>query len=81
MQKSTAVEQAMLRFYDRFSAGDVDGFAQMITAWQDTFIIGTDPGEWQDGRTTWIAVMRNKLRPYQGFGSKPALCAATRRDR
>ena len=66
MQKSTAVEQAMLRFYDRFSAGDVEGFAQMITAWQDAFIVGTDPGEWQDGRTTWIAGYKEQITAIPG---------------
>ena len=66
MQKSTAVEQAMLRFYDRFSAGDVEGFAQMITAWQDAFIVGTDPGEWQDGRTTWIAGYEEQISAVPG---------------
>jgi ketosteroid isomerase-like protein len=66
MERSNAVEQAMLRFYDRFSSGDVEGFAQMITAWPDAFVVGTDPGEWQDGRATWIAGYQEQIAAIPG---------------
>jgi ketosteroid isomerase-like protein len=67
MQESMGVREAMLRFYDRFSAGDVAGFAQLITAWEDAFVIGTDPGEWQDGRATWIAGYEDQIRYVPGI--------------
>jgi ketosteroid isomerase-like protein len=67
MQKSAAVEQAMQHFYARFSAGDVEGFAQTITSWPDAFVVGTDPGEWQEGRTTWIAGYEEQITAIPGI--------------
>jgi hypothetical protein len=55
MEPSAAVREALLTFYERFSAGNVDAFAQSIASWPDAFVIGTGPTEWQDGRDTWIA--------------------------
>ena len=39
MQQSADVRDAMLRFYDRLSASDVESFEELV-------IIGTAPGEW-----------------------------------
>ena len=55
MEPSAAVREALLTFYQRFSAGNVNAFAQSIASWPDAFVIGTGPAEWQDGRDTWIA--------------------------
>jgi len=55
MEQSASVRQALLTFYERFSAGNVDDFGQSIASWPDAFVIGTGPTEWQDGRATWIA--------------------------
>ena len=55
MEQSASVREALLTFYERFSAGNVDDFAQSIASWPDAFVIGTGPTEWQDGRATWIA--------------------------
>lgn len=67
MQKSAAVCEAMVRFYDRFSAGDVAGFADMITAWEGAFVIGTDPQQWEDGRETWIAGYESQISQIPGL--------------
>jgi hypothetical protein len=56
----------MQRFYQLFSAGDVEGFAQIITQREDAFVIGTDPGEWQDGRATWIAGYEEQITAIPG---------------
>ncbi len=45
MRESTAVLDAMLRFYDRLSASDVASFDQLV-AHDAALIIGTAPGEW-----------------------------------
>jgi ketosteroid isomerase-like protein len=45
MRESTAVRDAMLRFYDRLSAGDVASFDEVV-AHDAALIIGTAPGEW-----------------------------------
>lgn len=67
MPESTEVRAAMVRFYDRFSAGDVGAFAQGIAEGEDVFVIGTDPGEWQDGRSTWIAGYHEQVTAVPGI--------------
>jgi SnoaL-like domain len=46
MQQSAAVRAAMLRFYDRLSASDVESFEQLVSRDPATLVIGTAPGEW-----------------------------------
>jgi SnoaL-like domain len=50
-----------MRFYQRFSAGDVASFAQGITSGNDALIIGTGPQEWLEGRETWIAGYQGQI--------------------
>jgi SnoaL-like domain len=45
MRQSAEVRDAMLRFYDRLSAGDVESFEELVSQ-EATLIIGTAPGEW-----------------------------------
>jgi len=45
VQQSTAVQEAMLRFYDRLSASDVGSFDQLVSQHPATLVIGTAPGE------------------------------------
>lgn len=45
MQRSDAVRDAMLRFYDRLSANDVDSFDSIVSADRSTVVIGTAIGE------------------------------------
>ena len=46
MQQSTEVRDAMLRFYDRLSASDIESFDELVSQEPATLIIGTAPGEW-----------------------------------
>ena len=45
MQQSVEVRDAMLRFCERLSAGDVASFDELVSQ-EATLIIGTAPGEW-----------------------------------
>lgn len=45
MRESAAVKEAMLRFYDRLSAGDVASFEELVSASPATVVVGTAPGE------------------------------------
>lgn len=45
MQRSTDVREAMLRFYDRLSAGDVESFDSIVSTDASTVVIGTAIGE------------------------------------
>jgi SnoaL-like domain len=57
MRRSAKVTDTLLRFYEVFSAPDLEGLAQIITqeADQSVLVIGTDPGDWAQGREQWIA--------------------------
>jgi hypothetical protein len=46
MRESSEVTTALLHFYDRLSAGDVDSFDLLVSPDPATLIIGTAPGEW-----------------------------------
>jgi hypothetical protein len=46
MQQSEEVRDAILRFCDRLSAGDVASFDELVSQEPSTLIIGTAPGEW-----------------------------------
>lgn len=46
MQPSAEIRDAMLGFYDRLSASDVESFDQLVSQEPDVLIIGTAPGEW-----------------------------------
>jgi ketosteroid isomerase-like protein len=50
VQRSADVREAMLRFYDRLSAGDVASFDQLVSRDPATLVIGTAPGEWVTDR-------------------------------
>jgi ketosteroid isomerase-like protein len=45
MRQSEEVRNAMLRFCERLSAGDVASFDELVSQ-EATLIIGTAPGEW-----------------------------------
>jgi len=46
MKQSRDVTAAVLRFYDRLSAGDVSSFDAIVSSDPATLVIGTAPGEW-----------------------------------
>ncbi|MGH2710680.1 MAG: nuclear transport factor 2 family protein [Actinomycetota bacterium] len=45
MRESTEVLDALLKFYDRLSAGDVGSFEDLVSSEDATLVIGTAPGE------------------------------------
>ena len=57
MRRSAEVRDTLLRFYEVFSAPDLEGLARVITreADESVLVIGTDPGDWAEGRERWIA--------------------------
>ena len=61
MHESDDVRAAMLRFYERFSGGDPEAFGEMITTGDRALVIGTDPGQWAEGRDTWVAGYRSQI--------------------
>jgi SnoaL-like domain len=46
MRQSDEVRAAMLRFYDRLSASDLESFDQLVSRHPAALVIGTAPGEW-----------------------------------
>jgi hypothetical protein len=67
MEQSSGVRDAVLGFYGRFAAADVAGFAQGVSGWDGAFVIGTDPGEWLDGRSNWIAGFEEQVTVIPGI--------------
>jgi len=45
MHESISVRDAMLRFYDRLTAGDVAAFESLVSDHPATVVMGTAPGE------------------------------------
>ena len=54
MEPSEAVRNGILRFYDRFSAGDASGFADGIATGPGVSVIGSGPGEGHGDRESWV---------------------------
>ena len=52
-----------------FSAPDLDGLAQIITqeADESVLVIGTDPGDWAEGRERWIAAREALTHSMEGL--------------
>lgn len=46
MQESAEVRDAMVRFFDRLSVGDVASFDDVVSSDPSVVVIGTAPGEW-----------------------------------
>ena len=69
MRHSTEVRDALLRFYEVFSAEDLEGFAQIIAQEADegVSVIGTEPGDWSEGREQWIAAREALMRAMEGL--------------
>jgi ketosteroid isomerase-like protein len=67
MERSAGVRDAVLRFYDRFSAGDIEGFGRLISRAGDALVIGTDPQQWGDGRAAWISGFEATSRAWKGI--------------
>ena len=67
MPSSDGVKQAMLRFYEAFGAGDVELFAQHITAHGDAFVLGSDWDQWGVGRDAWVEGYRTQIAETPGI--------------
>jgi hypothetical protein len=67
MQRSTGVEQAVLRFYERFSANDLEGFGAGLSPNADGMVIGTGPTEWYNGRDAWIGAYAEQIGAIPGI--------------
>ena len=67
MRRSAEVRDTLLRFYDVFPAGDPEGFAQIIAQEDEgVLVIGTDPGDWAEGRERWIAAREALMHTMEG---------------
>jgi ketosteroid isomerase-like protein len=76
MRQSAEVRDTLLRFYEVFSAGDLEGFAQVIAQEDEGIVvIGTDPAQWREGREQWLAAREAVIREMEGLrfeaGEKP----------
>ncbi len=69
MRRSAEVRDTLLRFYEVFSAADLEGFAQIIAQEDDegVLVIGTDPGDWAEGRERWIAAREALMHAMEGL--------------
>ena len=68
MRRSAEVRDTLLRFYEVFSALDLEGFAQIIAQEDEgVLVIGTDPGDWAEGRERWIAAREALMHTMEGL--------------
>jgi hypothetical protein len=68
MRRSAEVRDTLLRFYEVFSAGDLEDFAQIIAQEDEgILVIGTDPGDWGEGREQWIAAREALVQAMPGL--------------
>jgi hypothetical protein len=61
MERSEGVRAGILRFYERFSSGDADAFAEGLAAVDGVSVIGTAPEEGHGDRDDWIAAYREGI--------------------
>jgi hypothetical protein len=68
MRRSAEVRDTLLRFYEVFPAGDLEGFAQIITHEDEgVVVIGTDPAQWTEGREQWLAAREAVVHEMEGL--------------
>jgi hypothetical protein len=58
MRPSEGVRDGLLSFYERFSAHDPEGFAEVISTDAGVSVVGSGPGEGHDDRDVWISAYR-----------------------
>ena len=61
MHQSASVRDGIVRFYQRFSAGEAAGFAEVIAQAEGVSVIGTGPGEGHDDRDDWISTYEHMM--------------------
>ena len=67
MQRWPSVEAAVRRFYELFSANDVDDFAAGLSPEPDGMVIGTGPTEWYEGRDTFVGAYAEQIAAIPGI--------------
>ena len=71
MRQSAEVRDTLQRFYEMFSAADLEGFTRIIAqekeADEGILVIGTEPGQWVEGREQWIAAREAQIHSMQGL--------------
>jgi SnoaL-like protein len=68
MRRSAEVKDTLLRFYEVFSTPDLEGFAHIIAQEDEgVLVIGTDPGDWAEGRERWIAAREALTHSMEGL--------------
>jgi SnoaL-like domain len=55
MKESDAVREALQTFYQRFSAHEPDGFADILATGEGVSVIGSAPGEGHTDRESWVS--------------------------
>jgi hypothetical protein len=61
MERSGAVCDAILGFFEAFSSGDPQRFADALASVEGVSVIGSAPGEGHDDRESWIAAYRKGM--------------------
>jgi ketosteroid isomerase-like protein len=68
MRRSAEVRDTLLRFYEAFSAPDLEGLARIIAREDEgILVIGTDPGDWAEGRGRWLAAREALTHSMEGL--------------
>lgn len=68
MRRSAEVRDTLLRFYEVFSAPDLEGLARIIAREDEgILVIGTDPDDWAEGRGRWLAAREALTHSMEGL--------------
>ena len=67
MQRSAEVKDTLLRFYEVFSAQDLQSVEQMIAQQAEGVVAIGTAGEWLEGREQWIAATEALMHEMEGF--------------
>ena len=67
MQPSAEVRDTLLRFYEVFSAQDLQSVEQMIAQQAAGVVAIGTAGEWLEGREQWIAATEALMHEMEGF--------------
>jgi ketosteroid isomerase-like protein len=69
MRRSAEVKATLLRFYEVFSAADLEGLARILAQEEEDglLVIGSDPTQWVEGREQWLAAREALVREMEGL--------------
>jgi ketosteroid isomerase-like protein len=67
MKRSEELKSVVLRMYDGFSSGDVNGILDLFSHQDGVLSIGTDPDEWWLGYETIARVYKGQLAEMGGI--------------